>query len=227
MRFSSKRRSPQRRALIEQNAPKRTGAVFSPESDILDAALRLFAARGVGNVSLADVGRAVELPERYLRYHFTDEAALLGALLNRTYAVSLDACMRLNRSPHGPAARVFRAVADRVMMLGEADEPLRRLFRAPELRGFDYDVNCPARREFETWIAERIEDGIENGEFRKVDTVSSAALVRELADSGFNADLALTQSPLRDRAFAAAEFAVAALLRDPTALARIRASVDR
>jgi AcrR family transcriptional regulator len=103
---ATKRRQPRELPVLGAPAPERADAARN-RSRILAAARRLFADRGVENVTMAEVARAAGLSKGTVFHRFGDRAGLARALLDERERQLQEAILR-GSPPLGPGAPADR-----------------------------------------------------------------------------------------------------------------------
>ena len=146
------------------------------ETQILEAATELFAARGFSGTSLQDVAEATGLTRPALYHYFSSKEDLLSRLVKEVTVGPATDLRRLRRKAGAPVGERLHAMAASVAGL-QARHPsrFRMLVRSegdlPEALATPYDAGRRAvLREFSSVI----DEGVRSGEFRPVDPRTAA-----------------------------------------------------
>lgn len=93
---------------------RRTGYKKSEESrrQVLDAAIRTIAERGIAGTSVQDIADAAGLSKGVVHYHFESKQELLEHVLDQSCNVLLDRVQQTFEEPGEPLERVWRAVLE-------------------------------------------------------------------------------------------------------------------
>ena len=150
--------------------------------ELLDAALAVFAERGYRNARIDDVAEAAGVTKGAVYHHFANKEQLLSRAIEHYLAKAFGDLDALLRGEKGPASMRIRLLLRRGF--GSAD-PNRRRVLALLLQDLRHDVPRAYRQwlaggPMKGWrrLAELIEEGKANGEFRPdVDAESAARVV--------------------------------------------------
>jgi AcrR family transcriptional regulator len=149
--------------------------------ELLDAALAVFAERGYRNARIDDVAEAAGVTKGAVYHHFANKEQLLSRAIEHYLATAFGDLDALLRGETGPASVRIRLLLRRGF--GSAD-PNRRRVLALLLQDLRHDVPRAYRQwlaggPMKGWrlLAELIEEGKTNGEFRPDVDAESAARV--------------------------------------------------
>ena len=150
--------------------------------ELLDAALAVFAERGYRNARIDDVAEAAGVTKGAVYHHFANKEQLLSRAIEHYLAKAFGDLDALLRGEKGPASMRIRLLLRRGF--GSSD-PSRRRVLALLLQDLRHDVPRAYRQwlaggPMKGWrrLAELIEEGKANGEFRPdVDAESAARVV--------------------------------------------------
>jgi AcrR family transcriptional regulator len=149
--------------------------------ELLDAALAVFAERGYRNARIDDVAEAAGVTKGAVYHHFANKEQLLSRAIEHYLATAFGDLDALLRGESGPASVRIRMLLRRGF--GSAD-PKRRRVLALLLQDLRHDVPRAYRQwlaggPMKGWqlLAELIEEGKTNGEFRPDVDAESAARV--------------------------------------------------
>lgn len=163
--------------------PSRAELSEDRRNEILDAALEVFGELGLQEASVDDVVERSGLSKGTLYWYFKSKDRLIGALMKRFFAQELGKVRKLQQGPG--------SVRDRLLRYSREVESVVKLMpRALSLEFYAVAVRQKAVRKFmgELYVrycgelAGLIREGIERGEFRKVDTGQSAAAITGLCE---------------------------------------------
>ena len=149
--------------------------------ELLDAALAVFAERGYRNARIDDVAEAAGVTKGAVYHHFANKEQLLSRAIEHYLATAFGDLDALLRGEGGPASVRIRMLLRRGF--GSAD-PKRRRVLALLLQDLRHDVPRAYRQwlaggPMKGWqlLADLIEEGKTNGEFRPDVDAESAARV--------------------------------------------------
>ncbi|QKD79517.1 TetR/AcrR family transcriptional regulator [Actinomyces marmotae] len=131
--------------------------------EILDAAERLFAAKGVSATTTGDILDAVGIAKGTLYYHFTSKDAILSALIERTAAMIAERAAQAAASGL-PAPRRFMAVIGAMRVKGDAAALIDGLHDAANTH-FHLLSLVTTIRALTPILVGVVEDGIAEGSF--------------------------------------------------------------
>jgi TetR/AcrR family transcriptional regulator len=158
-------------------AKTRSGSRHRPEQTraaILDAAMREFAMEGVAGARTDEIARAAGVNKALLYYYFKDKEALFGAVMERVFSELtqlIDAALESELPPREKFLAYLRAHFDFV-----ASSPMRpRLFHREMMRSGPNGTRLLKRivgqymRPTFAKLAKLMAQGVESGDFRRVD----------------------------------------------------------
>jgi AcrR family transcriptional regulator len=162
---------------------KRTDLSEDRKNEILDAALEVFSEIGLSDASVDDVVRRSGLSKGTLYWYFKSKDRLVGALIKRLFAQELEKVRQLQQGPGTVRERLLRYSR-------EVATVVKRMPRALTLELYAVAVRQKAVRKFMGELYARycaelgavVQEGIERGEFRKVDTQQTAAAITGLGE---------------------------------------------
>ena len=224
--------SPPRRRVGRPRANPSAGDL-APRDEILSAATRLFAERGVADVTMSEIASRAGLRQASLYYWFRRKEEILAEIVEQVNRVPLDFVLKLEEEAGEPAVQLWRLIRFDVAALCafpfDINEVHRLSRRAPEA----FDVYWQERQALNDAVERLVERGVACGAFRPVDARLAALVVlsddegvqnwyrpidgRRLAgrgDAGYTVD---------EIAGFLADTTVRGLLADPADLARVRA----
>jgi AcrR family transcriptional regulator len=152
-------------------------------NEILDAALEVFSESGLQEASVDDVVERSGLSKGTLYWYFKSKDRLIGALMKRFFAQELGKVRKLQQGPGSVRDRLLRYSR-------EVESVVKRMPRALTLEFYAVAVRQKWVRKFlgELYVrycgelAELIREGIQRGEFRRVNAEQSAAAITGLCE---------------------------------------------
>ncbi|WP_161556037.1 TetR/AcrR family transcriptional regulator [Mangrovicoccus ximenensis] len=134
---------------------------------LLEAARELFAAHGMENVSVTEIGRAAGVSPSLINAYFDGKAGLLYALVRETNAPQLEASLDIAAGP-GPAEDRLFAVL-RFWAEGDLSDPA--MLAVMQAYSWTWPAETEAenraeRAKFEAVLADLLRGGAAAGEFR-------------------------------------------------------------
>jgi AcrR family transcriptional regulator len=160
-------------------SPRATSRRGLVEDQIFAEAARLFAERGFAGTSLQDVADAMGMTRPALYYYVKNKDELLARLVAETTEAPAAEIKRLAKHPDTDAAVRLRGVA-RAMALRRATDPNRFLLLVRSEAELPADLarlHQNAQRATLRELILLIEEGIESGHFRPVDSRTTALAV--------------------------------------------------
>jgi AcrR family transcriptional regulator len=150
---------------------------LSPRDEILAAATRLFAERGVGDVTMSEIATRAGLRQASLYYWFRRKEEILAEIVEQVNRVPLEFVLKLEEEAGDPAVQLWRLVRFDVAALCafpfDINEVHRLSRRAPDA----FDVYWRERQALNDAVERLIARGVESGAFRPVDTRLAALVV--------------------------------------------------
>lgn len=146
------------------------------ETQILEAATELFAARGFAGTSLQDVAEATGLTRPALYHYFSSKEDLLSKLVSEVTVGPATDLRRIRRRTGTPVGERLHAMASSIAAL-QAQHPsrFRMLIRSeadlPEALAATYDAG---RRSVLREFTSVVDEGVTSGAFRAVDARTAA-----------------------------------------------------
>jgi AcrR family transcriptional regulator len=153
------------------------------KNEILDAALEVFSELGLQEASVDDVVERSGLSKGTLYWHFKSKDRLIGALMKRFFAQELGKVRELQRGTGPVRTRLLRYSRD-------VEAVVKRMPRALTLEFYAVAIRQKSIRKFmgELYVhycgelAELVREGVERGEFRRVDAAQLAAAITGLCE---------------------------------------------
>lgn len=156
----------------------RTNTASLRRQQIIDATIRVMAARGWNETSIDEITREAGVSRGLVAYHFRDKAQLLSGVLascRKTFAATVADAVAASRDP----VEQLRSATRRAVLMARDDPASYEVFlhfsasarSAPDLAGQVRELY----RGFRRAIADGIRRGQESGHFRPIDPDLAAA----------------------------------------------------
>ena len=198
-----------------------------PEEEILVAAARLFAERGFSATSTRAIAAAAGLRQPSLFHWYPSKEAILEALLERSLAPSLAYAERVAADAAAPpGVRLYRILRFDVRHLCTYPYDPAAILLSPESRRPRFKKFWAERERFLAILRELIAAGQATGELAPADpriAVHALIAMSEGSLAWYRRGGRLTPE---ETSAALADLALRAVLRDPRALAAIRAESE-
>jgi AcrR family transcriptional regulator len=136
---------------------------------ILREASRLFAVRGYYGTSTRDIATAVGIRQPSLFHHFPNKEAIFQELLSYSLDDSAVVAEHLAGASGSPAARLYRFLVEDFRYLMESPYDLRGIFNSDVLMGEEFEPWGQTALRLHVAVADLIRQGIESGEFIKIE----------------------------------------------------------
>jgi AcrR family transcriptional regulator len=200
-----------------------------PSDEILAAASRLFGERGVTGTTMSQIAAAAGLQQSSLYYYFRSKEEILATLVAKANVVPLQLVRSVRGEPVAPAVRLYRFVRGDVVALCSLPFDINEVHRYAARDRERFSTYWKERRTLQSTLAAIIQEGVDDGSLRAVNTrVAALTLMSndEAVQNWFRHDA----RPLRDPLAigdAIADLAIAGLVADPRAMADIAALAGR
>lgn len=132
-------------------------------NQILDAAERVFSARGVSRTSLSDIAEAASVTRGAIYWHFKDKADLFCEMVARVTMPMEDAPCRINPALEGDPLTAVRAMLTGILQRTSGDVQARRVFHIVFHKCEYVDEMAPVWKRFSEMQAgclSRLEQGL-------------------------------------------------------------------
>jgi TetR/AcrR family transcriptional regulator len=150
---------------------------LAPRDEVLAAAARLFAERGVAEVTMSEIAARAGLRQASLYYWFRRKEEILAEIVEQVNRVPLDFVLKLEQEAGDPAMQLWRLVRFDVRALCtfpfDINEVHRLSRRAPDA----FEVYWQQRQALNDAVERLIARGVESGTFRPVDARLAALVV--------------------------------------------------
>jgi AcrR family transcriptional regulator len=165
--------------MIEAQAENRSARREVRHKELVEAAVSVFAAKGVGATSVDDIVRAAGVAKGTFYLYFATKDDLVNAVATSMVEGVADRIEALAADPARSPVERLLAFGAGVREVG--DEPYERdlieVFHRPENRALHDRIGERALKRLTPAIAAIIADGIEGGQFRQQDPRRAAAYV--------------------------------------------------
>ena len=210
---------------------------MAPRDEILGAATRLFAERGIADVTMSEIANRAGLRQASLYYWFRRKEEILAEIVEQVNRVPLEFVLKLEEEAGDPAVQLWRLVRFDVEALCRFPFDINEVHRLSRRAPDAFEVYWRERQALNDAVERLVERGVAAGRFRPVDARLAALVVlsddegvqnwfrpidgRRLA-GGPDGDY-----PVDEIAEFVAELALRGLLADPAGLDRVRADAAR
>lgn len=145
-------------------------AMRSRETEILDAAARLFKEKGFHATSMRDIADAVGMQKGSLYYHIASKEELLFRISHDAINAVIARLEAIAEAPLSPTEKLRQAIENHVLTLCERLDLLSVFLRESKTLTAEQQAQILERRKrYEELFESILEEGIAAGEFRAVD----------------------------------------------------------
>lgn len=166
------------RPRADGHAPERP-----PREEIVAAAVRLFAERGVGATTMSEIARRSGLRQSSVYYYFRDKEAILGHIASTANADVLAHIRRVVAEGGSASLRLYRLVRLDVRQLCAFPFDINEIYRLPTLQDERFAGFWDERQAINDAVQALVEEGVSDGELATQDA-RLAALVLMSNDEG-------------------------------------------
>jgi AcrR family transcriptional regulator len=185
---------------------------------ILRATAELIAKQGYSATSTRDIAAAVGVEQPAIYKHFSAKSDIFAALVRLALEWPIELADELGALPVPAVVKLHRWLRECLNHLQASPEVVVTIIATPELWQDRFTAEQALASKIEHKLAELVEMGQAEGDLRAMNPVSASRLLQALFDA---LTPQLTVSP--DEIL---EFAMTALLADPTRLTKIRSAAD-
>lgn len=206
-----------------------------PRLEIIAAATQLFAERGVGDTTMAEIARRCGLQQPSLYYYFRNKGDLLEEIVVEANRTPLQLVARVRDGGGSPAVQLYRVIRSDVAALCALPYDLNEIHRLAARDRTAFARYWTERARLVDELAAIVREGVERGELRDVDA-RVAALTIMSNDEGTQNWLrvaGLNGEPVRAGASEhhavgsfLADLVVRGLLTAPREVERVRRAAD-
>jgi AcrR family transcriptional regulator len=140
-----------------------------PRVQILEAAARLFAARGIAEVSMLEIAQQSGLGQSSLYYWYRRKELIVAELLQQVNRLPLAYARELQQQGEGAELQLYRLVEFDVRTVCEFPLEITEVHRFSRRERTAFETYWRERRELTTTIERLVGRGIEEQAFRSVD----------------------------------------------------------
>ncbi|HZL06692.1 MAG TPA: TetR/AcrR family transcriptional regulator [Coriobacteriia bacterium] len=170
----------------------------SARDRILTIATALFAERGFGSVSVADIAQASGISTGLIYYHFADKQALYDTSIRESVHLLEEVAVHALSDDVGPAERLRRFATEYVRLLDQHADLMRVLIRSvSDLHGQTPRLVIMRSAAIIGRIEAVIAEGVEAGEFRTQDSRLAALALFALVSTPIT--VRALETPLGER----------------------------
>lgn len=195
--------------------------------EILKAAAKLFAERGVIGTSTKQIAAASGLRQSAIFHWFPSKEAILESLFSKGWDRSLEYFERLSQSDLPGSVKLCMSLTYDARLVAGAEPYIQVMIVPPELRQPKFKRLLQKRQRLIAHLERFIEQAVTEGDFRSVAPSAAARMV--LAVDEVVLDAAKIQSPSlpQDHAAHVVDFALHALVKDHSRIPVILHAVER
>ncbi|MEV0293744.1 helix-turn-helix domain-containing protein [Nocardia sp. NPDC050710] len=192
----------------------------SPAAErILRTAAELIAARGYSGTSTRDIAAAIGVQQPAIYKHFAAKDDILSALVRLGLERPLALAGELAATSAPAVVRLHRWLRESLEHLRDSPYVLVSILTTPELQSERFTAEQHLLERFDRVVIDMIESGRREGDIRPLNPTSAARLVQSLFDAQALPEYAVTPAEI-------IEFALIALLADPSRLPEIQRAAD-
>lgn len=185
---------------------------------ILRAAAELIAKQGYSATSTRDIAAAVGVEQPAIYKHFSAKSDIFAALVRLALEWPAELAEELAALSAPAAVKLHRLLQESLDHLHASPEVVVSIIATPELWQDRFTAEQALALKVERALVELIETGQAEGDLRAMNPISAARLLQALFDA-LTPQLMVTPEEIL-------EFAMTAVLADPTRLAEIRSAAD-
>jgi AcrR family transcriptional regulator len=150
---------------------------LAPRDEIIAAAARLFAERGVADVTMSEIAERAGLRQASLYYWFKRKEEILADIVERVNRVPLDYVLLLEEEAGDPAVQLWRLVCFDVAALCRFPFDINEVHRLSRRAPDAFEVYWRERQALNDAVERLIARGVAAGRFREVDPRLAALVV--------------------------------------------------
>jgi AcrR family transcriptional regulator len=150
---------------------------LAPRDEILAAATRLFAERGVADVTMSEIAQQAGLRQASLYYWFRRKEEILAEIVERVNRVPLEFVLKLEEEAGDPAVQLWRLVCFDVEALCRFPFDINEVHRLSRRAADAFEVYWQERQALNDAVERLIARGVAGGTFRAVDPRLAALVV--------------------------------------------------
>jgi AcrR family transcriptional regulator len=207
--------------------PRANGTVptLDPREHILRVSAKLFAERGFQGVSTRQIANAVGLRQSALFHWFPSKEALLEELFSRGWDRSLAYVSRVASLDLPGAVKLSMCLGYDARLVAGAEPHFQVMIVPPELRQPRFSGLLQKRQQLIDHLAVFIQQGIDEGDFRRLDPRELARMVLAVDEVILDPARGQRSASPTQHAEHVVDFALHALVVDTSRVAKILASI--
>jgi AcrR family transcriptional regulator len=186
-------------------------------AELIEAAARLFAERGVDETAVSDIVAACHVSQGTFYWYFPSKDDVANAVVERLSEQAVAGVLAIAEEP-GPAVDRLLRMRDGLLSAVDADAGLLAFFHRAGNEAFHDRVSRDAVRRIVPAVRRVIEDGVAEGVFRIRHTEDAARFIAALMDVTDPFDTSLNPERMGHHAEGLTEFALRGLGCDEAAL---------
>jgi len=175
--MSSSPPAPEKRRVGRPRKHPATAQEGEPREQILGAAARLFAARGIAEVSMLEIAQQSGLGQSSLYYWFRRKELIVAELLQQVNRLPLAYARELQQQGECAELQLYRLVEFDVRTVCEFPLEITEVHRLSRRERSAFDTYWRERRELTSTLERLVARGIEAGAFRSVDAYLCALTI--------------------------------------------------
>jgi TetR/AcrR family transcriptional regulator len=174
---SPPRPSPTGRRRVGRPRATPSDGDLAPRDEILAAAARLFAERGVADVTMSEIAERAGLRQASLYYWFRRKEEILAEIVERVNRVPLDYVLLLEEEAGDPAVQLWKLVCFDVAALCRFPFDINEVHRLSRRAPDAFEVYWRERQALNDGVERLIARGVDAKRFREVDPRLAALVV--------------------------------------------------
>jgi TetR/AcrR family transcriptional regulator len=168
---------PEKRRVGRPRKQEATASDREPREHILETAARLFADKGIGEVSMLEIAQQSGLVQSSLYYYFRRKEGIVAELLHQINRVPLAYAKQLKKEGDDPDVQLFRLVRLDVRNVCQFPLEITEVHRFSRRDRSAFETYWRERRELLATIEEIVARGSKEGLFRSVDAYLCALTI--------------------------------------------------
>jgi AcrR family transcriptional regulator len=175
--MSSSNPAPEKRRVGRPRKRLSAESDGEPREQILSAAAALFAARGIGDVSMLEIAEQSGLGQSSLYYWYRRKELIVAELLQQVNRLPLAFAKQLESEGDGADVQLYRLVQFDVRTVCDFPLEITEVHRLSRREKAAFETYWKERRELTTTLERLITRGVEAGAFRSVDAYLCALTI--------------------------------------------------
>jgi TetR/AcrR family transcriptional regulator len=175
--MSSSNPAPEKRRVGRPRKRLSAESSGEPREQILSAAAALFAARGIGEVSMLEIAEQSGLGQSSLYYWYRRKELIVAELLQQVNRLPLAFAKQLESEGDGADVQLYRLVQFDVRTVCDFPLEITEVHRLSRREKAAFETYWKERRELTATLERLITRGVEAGAFRSVDAYLCALTI--------------------------------------------------